>query len=179
MIQCGLSALMAGNENESIVLLASAASDSDSEVVQLFRKAASEMGENLPVKNDSDLWVAETSLELLKREIKLPDFDIDSQFKRNLLVTVSELKHLSSNDPFLSEFNIELGKFVNVGGLINDYQGWLDQLSDYCKKIEIQENRNIAEEILDLIHWISYSATTEEKLEESYRIAFKLLSLNK
>ncbi|MCG7500077.1 hypothetical protein MHO82_24745 [Vibrio sp. Of7-15] len=179
MIQFGLNALMSGNENESIVLLASAERDTDTEVVNLFRKAASELCEDLPVKCNAELWVAETSLELLKNGIKLPDFDIDSQFKRNLLVTVSELKHISIVDPFLSKFIDELGKFVGVGGLINDYQSWLDQLSECCKAIEVQESRNIAKEVLDLIHWVSYSATTKGMLDESYRIAYKLLNLNK
>jgi len=179
MVKCGLDSMMADFDSENIVLLACATNDSDSELVSTFVKAAHELGMELPDKDISDLWLAETTIELIESNVELPEQEIHGHFKRNLLVAYTELKKLTSVEPDLTKFTSEFGRFVEVTGVIDRYEDWRVGLSDLLQPIESSIYIRIVEKVVGLINWVSYGATTKEHLMESHRIALELLNINK
>ena len=179
MIKCGLDSMMANFDSENIVLLACASTESDLELVNTFVKAAHELGIELPEKDTSDLWLAETTIELKESNVDLPDQDIQKHFKRNLLVAYTELDKLTSVEPYLAKFTSEFGKFVGVTGVIDKYEDWRVGLGDLLQPIESSMHIKVVEEIVGLINWVSYGATTKEHLMESHRIALELLNINR
>jgi hypothetical protein len=179
MVKCGLDSMMADFDSENIVLLTCATNDSDTELVHTFVKAAYELGIELPEKDSSDLWLAETTIELIESKVDIPDQEIHGHFKRNLLVAYTELEKLTSVEPNLIKFTSEFGRFVGTTGLIDKYEDWRVGLSYLLETIKSSAYIRVVEKIIGLINWVSYGATTKEHLIESHKIALELLNINK
>lgn len=175
MLKCGEHSMMTGAESENVILLACASSDSDSELVNTFTKAAKEIGLDLPNRENSILWLAETVVELTESGVEVPNQDLNENFKRNLLVAYTKLATLTLGEPSLEEFCFEFGKLVEITGLIDNYEDWRVGLNKLCESVESSKFKKVAERIVGLVNWVSYGATTKEHLLESHRIALSLL----
>ncbi len=126
MIECGVSSLINGIDSENIVLLAGSSSESDQTVAETFISAASEIGLHLPVKSESEEWSAQFSVRYLLSGMKLPSFDMNRQFKRNLNLLFFKLQRKSLSDTSISLFVNLLKKFVSDSSYISDYtDGWI------------------------------------------------------
>lgn len=177
MIKCGMDALMSGIDSENIILLASSDNDDDQTLYETFIKAALEIDLVLPVEN-SELWLANTSIEFISDGLELPDFDIDTQFKRNLLVIYYELRSIQELDPCLAEFTSIYSKFLGVGGGIDNYEDWLALLQEASSKVAFHDYVEIVSDITGVINWVSYGAISQEHLAMSQAIASKLKEMN-
>ena len=178
MVKCGLDALMNGNDSENIVLLSCASNDSDLDLVSTFISAASELNIQIPKNDENDLWVAKTYIELTENKYELPLVEIRVLFGRNLLVIFSELNKISELDQEVSQFNHEFGKFIGASGQINDYLEWLNRLIHLSEAVSDELFSKLTKDCAGLIDCVSYGATTQDDIDESYKVALGLINFN-
>ncbi len=177
IIECGLSAVISGFETESVVLLSAAEAETDHDIVDMFLLACLEVGIDLPVKSKSEEWVAEISVRYLIAGIAPFKLNRDTQFYKNILVGYSGLKEADSAKRFVEL----LGELVKSNSHINNYQVWLECLE--VERTNLQKlndlptvEKEVINDITDLIISYSYGAIEEHHYQKSFEIAVRSLN---
>ena len=181
MIQCGIDATLDGVASPNVVLLAGATDgDDDKALAGFFLKAAAEVGCDLPRDTDSaDAWIARHSVKCLMAGLELPDFDIEKQVERNLLLCLIELRKAAGDDAALSRFTALFGRYVER--LIDDFGPWLDELCDAAApsgKMIDPVAATATARIAGLIAGFAYGAMEQAHCDESLSIAADLIGHN-
>lgn len=175
MIDCGIDLMMKGDMSEGVMLLASAVSETDYEIVKLFINVANEIGVELPEEAKYREWISRYSIKALMLGKNIPDFCIEKQFQRNLLFVYLELIKYKKENSAINSFLLAFHKQVEDDQIINNYETWLNELSVIKNTIYIEEIEPVIGKsiirLIDLIHGYSYSAIIESHYDESFEIA--------
>ena len=175
MIDCGINLMMKGDVSEGVVLLASAVSETDNEIVKLFINSANEIGIELPEEAKYREWISRYSIKVLILGKNIPDFCIQKQFQRNLFFAYIELSKYKKENSVINCFLSAFHKQVYERQVINNYENWLGELSVIQNTLDIEEIQpivgNSISRIIDLIRGSSYSAIEKSHYDESFKIA--------